>query len=685
MQKSKFTYSFLLLFLSALIGGVVRFPGYGQNTNSTIQAAESGIAFHGYFTDNAVLQRQQPIAIWGSSTETNASLVVNFNNQNFTCKTDNSGRWKVTMPAMEAGGPYQLTASCNNKTAVLENILIGDVWLCGGQSNMAWLVRQADNFAKERKNADFPMIRHLKIRHVVSFQEETDFEKPTTAELQNAPKGHIWNVSSSETVGDFSAVAFFFAREIYQKTKIPIGIISNNWGGSEIETWIPKKGILSDEALSKAIKANYNSWAEVDLAAETKLKKQLFGKTDNTPNLADVEQYVTVNYDYSRWPAIGNPIGTVDWKGIWGFRGQGFLVKTVDLGKSYVTAKTQLSLAKDESPTLVYINGKLVHTDAGSKNNRIIKLEPNTWQEGKNVILLKVGTNPDKPLVSLGLEGTVNDLFISDATDKLSISEEWRCMPNFATKYEMAHLQNNFSCGTYNAMIHPMKDVKVKGILWYQGESNKSRAYQYQTSFPLLINEWRKIFGEVPFYWVSIASYGTTNYIPEGNQSSELREAQTMALSLPKTGEVITTDVGNPLDIHPTNKLTVGQRLSLHALKNEYNNPEIIAASPKMTSVSYKKGKAIVTFDHAGQGLSAKSKYGYVMGFEIKGKKDKYQLAKAEIKGNTVTVFYKGKPKAVRYAWADSPVDANVYSSEGLPATPFRTDTNISVTKDAKY
>ncbi|MEP7039426.1 MAG: sialate O-acetylesterase, partial [Acidobacteriota bacterium] len=261
--------------------------------------------------------------------------------------------------------------------------------------------------------------------------------------------------------------------------------------------------------------------------------------------------------------------------------------------------------------------------------------------------------------------------------EKIQIGDyKWKLMPSFAEKHEYAHSSNNAGTIIYNAMIAPLVPFAMRGVLWYQGETNAGRSYQYRQTFPLMIKDWRKKWDDdFYFYFVQLSSYGANQDSNTGSGWAELREAQTMTLSLPKTGMAVTTDIGNANDIHPTNKQDVGHRLAANALKQTYGQ-EIPNSSPMFDTVKFENGKAIVSFKYAENGLNIKDKYGYLKGFEIAGADKKFYYAKAEIEGDKVIV-YNGEvknPVAVRYAWSDAPTDANLYNSAGFPASPFRTD-----------
>lgn len=623
------------------------------------------------FSDHVVLQRQQPIPVWGWA-KPGETVKTSLAGQTQLAKADPSGKWMVRFTPLEAGGPHTLAVTAKSGNASATDVLIGEVWLCSGQSNMEWTVKQADNFATEKKNANFPQIRHFRVEHELALTPQTEL------------KTGDWKVCSSETVGDFTAVGFFFARELVQKLNIPIGLMHSSWGGSQVEGWISKEGMLSNEELRPTVQNLPTTWQAADSLIDVKLRKQLQVPANLTA--ADEQKYVDPSYDFSGWRK-NDPMGQWEWKDMRGFTGQGYMTRTVDITEEMASTQTTLGLAENDSPNKIYINGKLV-SEGSLPGVRKITLPANTWKTGQNRILVKMGTMVDPSWYGLGLKGSGSDLYVAGSLQRISLAGgDWQLMPAFAEKHEYKRFMNNVAVSIYNAMIAPLEPMAMRGVLWYQGETNAGRSYQYRQSFPLLITDWRQKFGQnLSFYFVQLANYGRNQSSNQGSGWAELREAQTMTLSLPKTGMAVITDIGNPKDIHPTNKQDVGHRLALNALKFDYGQ-NVNYSSPMFEAMKIEGGKAIVTFKHAANGLVAKDKYNYPKGFEIAGDDKVFHYAQAEIKGNTVIVSHPNVPKpvSVRYAWADSPDDANLFSSDGLPANSFRTDTWPGVTAKAKF
>ncbi|MCF0069082.1 sialate O-acetylesterase [Dyadobacter sp. CY261] len=636
-------------------------------------SAFAQVKFARLFSDHVVLQRQKPVPVWGWA-KPGEKVKVTLAGQSLDVKADAEGKWKVSFKPLEAGGPHILTATAKSGNATANDVLIGEVWLCSGQSNMEWPVSAAKNYEEERKNADYPQIRHFRVDHVVELQPQQDL------------KAGEWKVANAETVGGFTAIGFFFAREIYKKLNVPIGILHSSWGGSQIEGWISKEAMLGNDELRSYAQNMPKTWEEADLVMDKKLKKQLFKKASYDPTWEDEKKYLSPDVDFTAWQKTADPIGQWDWKGLMGFRGKGYMAREVNFPADLVSKQTMLSLAENDGQIEVYINGKLVH-EGTSKGPRKIDVPANTWKEGKNVLIVKTGNMVGASWFGPGMMGSASDLYIADGTRKIDLSKDWFLMPAFAEKHEYAHLMNNVGTTIYNAMIVPLLPFAVRGMLWYQGESNAGRAYQYRQSFPLMINDWRKLWNdEFSFYWVQLSSYGTDRDSNKGSNWAELREAQNLTLSLPKTGMAVSTDVGNPNDIHPTNKQDVAHRLATNALKLDYGQ-NIPYASPLYDQMQVDGSKAVISFKNAENGLMIKDRYGYLKGFEVAGDDKVFHYAKAEIQGNKVIVSSPkvSKPVAVRYAWSDAPEDANLYSTDGFPASAFRTDSWPGMTVNARF
>jgi sialate O-acetylesterase len=382
--------------------------------------------------------------------------------------------------------------------------------------------------------------------------------------------------------------------------------------------------------------------------------------------------------------------GAWEWQNkLYSYRGQGFMERTIKLEYVYANRKSILRLGQSDAEMSIYINGKLINNGPLPSNFQL-DLPVGTWKAGDNVLLIDLKSEQKNPSwFGVGLMGQGNDIYVSFPDTSVNLADNnWHNMPDLNKPYHFNYLPNNTGYVLYNAMIHPLIPYAMAGALWYQGEANVVRAFQYRTSFPLMIMSWRNEWKrEFPFYFVQLSSFGGFQGSDKGSEWAELREAQTMTLKLPKTGMAITTDIGNPYDVHPKDKADVGFRLAAKALTLIYNKTGF-SESPQYNSADFKDGYAEVKFNYADSGLIVKDKYNYVRGFELAGADHKFYYAQAAIiDGKKVKVWCDKvkQPVAVRYAWTDSPIDANLFSKEGFPVAAFRSDNWTGLTDEKKF
>ncbi len=619
------------------------------------------------FADNMVLQRNVLIPVWGWA-EANEKVEVKFYRQTKTVKADKTGKWMVRLDAELAGGPYDLSVTGKN-SILIKNVLVGEVWLCSGQSNMEWTVGQSNDAKKEIASANYPFIRHVKVPHTISSLPQPDL---TPGE---------WKVCDSTTVADFSGVAYFFAKNIYDSLKIPIGLINDSWGGTNIETWISREAFESSGEFKEMIagmpKLNLDSFSKLKVR-DSELRIEALQGTKLKGLNANL--FKEISFDDSKWPILNAPqlweqqsIGELD--------GVVWLRKAIVLPAGDFSKEATLELAKIDDDDIAYVNGIKIGSTNQWDAKRKYKIFSGILKEGKNVIAVRVVDNGGGG----GIYGDAADLILSFGNSSISLSGEWKFQVESIKKTTN---ENSLPSLCYNAMINPLIPFAFQGVLWYQGESNAGRSYQYRKAFPLLINDWRKKWNNanMPFYFVQLATFNTTGNSNEGCGWAELREAQTMTLSLPNTGMCVTTDIGIPGDIHPANKQDVGKRLAAIALNNIYNE-KMICSGPSYQSMEIKGSEIILSFNNMGTGLNTPDKYGYIKGFEIAGKDSVFYFARAFIKGNTVVLFSDKveNPIAVHFGWVGNASDCNLFNKEGFPAVPFRTDEWKTVTKGEKY
>lgn len=618
-------------------------------------SSTAAIKIPAIFSDNMVVQRNAPVKVWGWSGK-NSSIQVVFNGQTVKSKSDKKGYWNATLKPMNPGGPFEMKISNASETIVLKNILIGDVWLGSGQSNMEWIVSNSDNAEQEISAGNYDKIRLFTVGKKMSFKPLDDII------------GGPWEVCSSATVGKFSAVAYFFGRKLHNELNIPIGLINSSWGGTNIETWISWDVMSLDEDFRNV---DIKEHQKAALEAESNVEKYMLA-LKNDPGIS--EKWYDVAHETASWKKIELP---QEWgqtelaksDGIVWFR------KEVVLASGAIHGKSLLGLGPIDDRDDTYVNGQLIGSTSDYSQDRQYPLEAGVLREGKNVIAVKVTDTGGGG----GMNGRKEQMFIEINGERTPLHGAWG--------YKAAVLNtdfgikqtgpNSFPSQLYNGMIAPITSFAIKGVIWYQGESNAGNPKKYRTLFPTLINNWRTVWGnDFPFLWVQLANYMAPPDQPKESSWAELREAQTSTLSLPNTGQALAIDIGVANDIHPRNKQDVGLRLALNALKITYGR-DIVASGPMVKSVEKNDSKIILHFINTGTGLMAKGdRYGYLRGFAIAGPDNKFVWAKAEIQGDQVIVYSHdvADPQAVRYAWADNPDDANLYNKEGLPACPFRAD-----------
>lgn len=623
------------------------------------------------FGDNMVLQRDKPIPVWGWADK-NEKITIQFNQQTKTVKADKNGQWKVFLNPEKAGGPYNLSVKGQNAITV-HDVLMGDVWICSGQSNMEFHVKDVFNADKEKAASANPNIRHFYLPKDIATTPKSDI------------KQSAWLPASPENTGEFTAVGYFFARALNEQLHVPIGLIHTSWGGTIVETWISREGLAGNEAFSDLMKntpaLNLDSFALVNKSRIIKTIQTLQGSLPDAATAASWSAENTADQSWQKMKVPGAWEGQQlpDFDGEVWFRNN-FTVDAADAGKP-----AELSLGPIDDNDVTYINGTRVGSTNLYSADRVYQVPAGILKAGKNVIAVKIQDTGGGG----GFTGDPSDLFVNIAGHKQPLAGNWAFRIASVIAADNNVGPNSYPSLLYNAMINPILPFAIKGAIWYQGESNADRAYQYRKAFPLLINDWRRLWnqGEFPFYFVQLASFNSANgNSKNGSKWAELREAQTLSLNVPNTGMAVITDIGEPKDIHPKNKQDVGKRLAAVALHNTYGQNNVFSG-PIYQSMQTTGNKITLSFTSTGSGLTAKDKYGYIRGFEVAGADQQFHYAKAYIDGDKVVVYTDdvNSPVAVRYGWADDNLEDNLFNKEGFPAAPFRTDNWKSVTEDRKY
>ncbi len=611
-------------------------------------------------SDNMILQREIPVNIWGWA-KPGERVTVTVLKQKVSVKADARGEWKVKLNPLTAGGPFDITIAGKN-TIVLKNVLAGDVWVCSGQSNMEFPLSQSRNWGTDRASVDNNQVRLFYVPKKIS-------GKP----LQNTDEAR-WELCNEKSAAVFSAVGYYFGVDLNKHTGVPIGLINSNWGGTDIETWTSLETMYADKDYAPVVeKMKSANLEELNKQAE-KAQKEWQNKIDQEdPGIREkwyMPESGSEGWKEMKLPQAWEGAGLPGLDGVVWFKKE-IVVTAADAGK-----EAKLSLGPIDDSDLTFVNGTLVGETINRYNlPREYTIKPGILKEGKNLIAIKVidtggggGANGDTRQMTLEVNGNT-----------LSLAGEWSYKVGLDLPApRSASSPNSFPSLLYNGMINPLINFPIKGVIWYQGENNAGNYVKYRSLFPAMINDWRSKWniGDFSFLFVQLANFMEPVEVPQESSWAGLREAQTMALSLPKTGMAVIIDIGEAKDIHPKNKDEVGLRLSLAAQKVTYGK-DIVYSGPMYKSMETSGNSITLDFSNTGTGLVVKDKYGYLKSFMIAGADKKFVWARAAVvPGNKVVVSSDAvkNPVAVRYAWADNPDDANLYNMEGLPACPFRTD-----------
>lgn len=608
--------------------------------------------------DGMVMQRGVGVPVWGWAAP-GSRVAVAFDGRAYEARADTAGRWRVTLPAMKAGGPHAMTIASDGQQLAVRDILVGDVWICSGQSNMEWTVADASNAAREIASANDPQIRHFKVPRSWSWTPEADLA------------GGAWERADPAHAGNFTAVGYFFARELRKTVRVPIGLINTTWGGSRIEPWMSPRALGIDSAAAAKLMADENA---VEQQRNTVLRAKIGDVPDKDPGLVGgAAVWADPALDDGAWSAIETP---AQWEqaGYAGLDGVAWYRTSFTLTAAEAKSGVTLGLGTIDDSDESWVNGRRVGGMRDAWNvHRRYDVPASALVAGRNVIAVRVEDTGGGG----GIAGERDSLYVSVGGAKRPLAGQWRFKVGAVRPATPAN-KNQVATVLWNRMVHPLLPYPIKGALWYQGESNAhpGEAFEYRTQFANMITDWRKHWdvGAFPFLWVQLANFMAVDSAPNPNSAwAMLRESQTAALALPKTGQVVTIDIGETKDIHPRNKQDVGKRLALAARRVAYG-ARVVASGPTYRSVAVHRDRVTVTLDNA-QGLRTRDG-GPPRSFAIAGADRRFVWARARISGHRVIVWSDAvtNPVAVRYAWGDNPLDANLSNAAGLPATPFRTD-----------
>ena len=627
------------------------------------------------FSDGMVLQRNAPIPIFGSA-KPGTRVVVQLASERKATYAGKDGRWILRLNAHSAGGPYDLTVKTSAQQLNFHDLLIGEVWLASGQSNMELRLDAAAGGVQEMDLPD----KELRMFTV---------GRLSTDRPQEDVKGE-WQSASKRTSGRFSAVGYFFGKELHKRLNVPVGIIHASWGGTPAQAWTSLPALSGEPKLRHYVDTYFESmktYSARRAAYEVAYADWQSKTTVSDPiNRGERDGWAMPNYDASDWSLCTLPnmfnstVGSEVIGSVW-FR------RSITLPESADGQAAKLELGPVDDFDVTYVNGiKVGHTGNETPEcwlvPRVYNVPAGVLQKGVNTVAIRVFNQAG----SGGLSGAPSALKLIVGSSSVSLAGDWRAKVEQTVPAPPADIFNKipqqpFGPGhpsapgnLFNGMIAPLIPYGVKGAIWYQGESNVERAFEYRTMLPTLIQDWRERWSEgpFPFYYVQLPNYLARHSDPGESDWAEMREAQSLSLGMPNTGQAVTIDIGEERDIHPTNKRDVGKRLARIALAKNYGwNLEY--SGPVLDRVTFNGDHGRVYFSHA-DGLRT-SDGDIPTGFQIAGDDRKWVWASARIEGSSIVVSSAKVPKpvAIRYAWADNPA-CNVVNLDGLPASPFRTD-----------
>ena len=631
-----------------------------------------------------VLQCDRPLPLWGLAAP-GEKVSLTFRGQTYAASLpDAAGRWQATLPATPAGGPYSLTIKGQN-TLVLDDVLVGDVWLAAGQSNMEFPVKDPPtgyfqpvaNADQELAAANFSKLRLFKIPQTATYHPAADVNSPG------------WLVCGPATVAQFSAVAYFFGRDLHQRYQVPIGLISSCWGGTPAEAWTSAEGLrtLPDfQAQAADISRRTTRLMDDDQVYRQRLRAALNSPLLDRGYPPSGKPWSAADFDARAWPEMPLPGYWETTPALKNYDGVVWFQKEIDLPAELADQPLTLALGKLNDTDSTWFNGVRVGSTDGYNVPRNYPVPGALVRPGRNVVTVRVvdlGSNG-------GFSGEAVGLHLAGAGRTLPLAGSWRYQVGLAPQdYPVSPLPGGPShvpTALFNGMIAPLIPFALKGVIWYQGENNTGRADQYRTLFPALITDWRQHWHapELPFLFVQLANFEPALPQPGPSTWAELREAQAQALALPCTGMATAIDLGEADDIHPHNKQEVGHRLALAARHVAYGEKALVYSGPTYCSMAARGAAIRLTFTHVSGGLVAKNGP-LLQGFAVAGADQQFHWATAQVAGNEVVVQSAEvkKPVAVRYDWANNP-SGNLYNKAGLPAVPFRTDTWPGITVGVK-
>ncbi len=613
------------------------------------------------FGNNMVIQRGINAPVWGKS-EPGKTVTIDFAGVQTIAKGNENGFWIARLPVLNAGGPFAMKIYSGRDTIKFTNILVGDVWLASGQSNMqmalSWGV---NNMQEEIKDANYPEIRFLSIADDLNNHPQTDIP------------GGTWMECNPISVKDFSAVAYFFAREIHREINVPIGIINSTWGGTDIQAWMSQKALENipfyKDTLPKIIAENGDFSNGFEQFVKTnKLRDSIIENS----NIGINQKIFALKYADQNWKTMTIPCRWSDY-GIKNYYGYVWFRKHIKLNGTVIPKDLIMNLGDVSNENVAWFNGSEINK-LGNGANVAYKIPAKLVKTGDNIISIRILGR-----WAIGGFNSPANLIYLESSDKslhLSLANEWKYNEKIEPITPQWIEYYNYPTFIYNAKIAPVIPFGLKGILWYQGENNTKNPQGYDQLFSLLVNNWRTSWeqGDLPFIFAQLSNFNLRTEEPQESKLALIREAQTRGLNIPNTEMVVNIDLGlEDGDVHFRNKQDCGKRFADAALGLVYDK-KIPYKNPVFKSIQVEGNRIRIIFENVKSGLITNDQTA-PKSFAICGADYQYVWANSKIEGNEVVVWndHITKPVAVRYAWSDNP-NCNLYNAKGLPVSPFRTD-----------
>lgn len=664
----------------------------------TAATLRADVALPAIFSERAVLLRAERVPVWGKAAPGEA-VAVSLGSARASTTAAQDGRWRLELDLSTAPkGPLELVVQGRNRI-VAKDVVVGEVWLCSGQSNMEWPLTQAAGYADELKRPPDRSFRQFRVKKVASPLPLDDVEGE-------------WVVAASASIGEFSGVGYFFGRRLRDELQAPVGLINSSYGGTHLESWTSAEALDSDSRHKSGKDRALKAWNDRE-----RYKKEFqawvvkTGRQDRAagaPELFALPETATSDWKPISLPGAFGASGLPEAGAVW-------IRRSIQIKPEQAGKNLDLFLGDLRGANAVYWNGQRIGASDHFAFERRYTIRGNLVQAGEATLAVRVFN----PVPGMGIApGETRFRFGGNQ----SLAGEWLAKVEYASPPLDAaarealparpegtgYTEPNVAGFLFNGMIHPIVPYALRGVLWYQGENNWNKGFQYRSGFPLLINDWRARWArpDLPFYFCQLPNHQAREKAPGQSWWAELREAQALALALPRTGQAVLIDVGDEGDIHPSNKKDPGERIARLALADTYRR-EVVASGPVFAGVSIEGAKARIRFQASKSALVARplpAEYRPVAkdpravplqrnrpdsqleGFAICGEDRKWVWADAKIEGESVVVWSDDvpKPTAVRYAWAQNPI-VNLYNDAGLPAAPFRTDDFPLMSANAKY